>query len=332
MKTDASSTANPGGMTIATRSQLPSAPLGISFGKAKRELSRSETGRFKDEQLKSKKDSQMPRIMTRDGVELYVKVWGAGRPVVLIHGWPLSADSWDDVAMPLAKAGYQTIAYDRRGFGRSEQPWTGYDYNTMSDDLADVLEIYGAEEATLVGFSMGGGEVARYMSRYDGKRIRSTALIASIVPYMLQTDDHPNGVPKDVFDQILAGLTEDRAAFFASFFKDFFGAGLLTSSVSQQVIEWARSVSMTASLKATLDCVVAFGMTDFRDDLAYFHVPTLIIHGVDDKTVPIDATARVAASRIPSSTLIEYPNAPHGLFATHRDRLINDLLTFLQQN
>lgn len=164
----------------------------------------------------------MPWITTRDNVSLYAKIWGKGRPVVLVHGWPLSADSWDDIAITLAEAGYQTIAYDRRGFGRSEQPWGGYDYDSLTEDLADVMECCHIKEATLVGFSMGGGEVARYMTNHAGRNVRSIALVSSIVPCMLQAEDNPEGVPAAVFAEMDKALRNDRAAFFASFFKDFF--------------------------------------------------------------------------------------------------------------
>lgn len=272
----------------------------------------------------------MPHVKTRDGVELHVKQWGKGRPVVLLHGWPLSADSWDDQAIAIADAGMSAIAYDRRGFGRSDQPWSGYDYDTLADDLADVLEQTGAADATIVGFSMGGGEVARYMSRHGGKGVKQAALIASVVPYMLKTDDNPNGVPQATFDEMAAGMKKDRAHFFHDFFNDFYGVGWLESPVSQEVVEWSRAVSMTAGLKPTLACAEAFATTDFRSDLAAFKVPTLIIHGTADKTVPIDATAREAAKGIAGSQLIEYEGAPHGLQATHKDRLTADLLAFLK--
>lgn len=272
----------------------------------------------------------MSRITTRDNVELYVKEWGSGRPVVLIHGWPLSADSWDDVAVPLAEAGFRTIAYDRRGFGRSDQPWDGYDYNTFADDLAAVLEATNAQDAALVGFSMGGGEVARYMSRHGGKNVTQAALIGAVVPYLLKTPDNPKGADEAVFEQIIEGIKQDRAKFFAGFFKQFFGVGVLSSPVSDETIEWARSVAMQASLKATLACVTAFGTTDFRGDLSAFRVPTLIIHGTDDAIVPIDATAREAAKGIAQAQLIEYRGGPHGLFATHKQQLTSDLLAFLR--
>ncbi|MDB5696366.1 MAG: arylesterase [Sphingomonas bacterium] len=272
----------------------------------------------------------MPFIETRDGTEIYVKDWGQGRPVVLIHGWPLNADSWDAQALGLAEAGFRVIAYDRRGFGRSEQPWDGYDYDTLADDLADVLEETGADDATIVGFSMGGGEVARYMSRHDGKGVVATGLIASVVPYMLKTADNPDGVPAATFEQMKAGIREDRARFFRhTFVPQFFGVGYVTSPVSQEVVDYATSLALQAGLKGTLDCVDAFGKTDFRPDLAAFNVPTLIVHGTADKTVPVDPTARAAHRGIPGSQLVEYDGAPHGLNVTEADRLTKDLLTFL---
>ena len=271
----------------------------------------------------------MPKIETRDGTKLYVKDWGRGRPVILMHGWPLSADSWDDQALAIADAGMRAIAYDRRGFGRSEQPWDGYDYDTLADDLADVIAATGAEDAAIVGFSMGGGEVARYMSRHGGAKVRQAGLIASVVPYMLKTDDNPNGVDQSVFDEMTKGMKEDRAHFFTSFFKDFFGAGLLSQPVSDEVLHWAWKLSMDAGLRPTLACAKAFATTDFRPDLASFSVPTLVIHGTDDKTVPIDATGRVVSKAIPNVVYKEYDGAPHGLFATHKEAFTADLLDVL---
>ncbi|WP_210358475.1 alpha/beta fold hydrolase [Sphingomonas beigongshangi] len=273
----------------------------------------------------------MPYVKTRDGTDIYVKDWGQGRPVVLLHGWPLSADSWDPQMMALADAGFRAIAYDRRGFGRSGQPWSGYDYDTLTDDLADVLEATGATDGvTLVGFSMGGGEVARYMSRHDGKGVSAAALVASVVPYMLKTDDNPHGVPEETLQQIGAGIQKDRAGFFRdTFFKQFFGVGYITSPVSDAVLDWATTTAMMAGLKPTLACAESFGHTDFRPDLAAFRVPTLIIHGTSDQTAPIDTSARAAAVGIADSQLVEYDGAPHGLFATEGERLTRDLLTFL---
>lgn len=249
--------------------------------------------------------------------------------MVLIHGWPLSADSWDAQGMALAEAGYRAIAYDRRGFGRSDQPWSGYDYDTLTDDLADVLEAADAEDATLIGFSMGGGEVARYMSRYEGEGVVGAGLIASVVPYMLKPDDNPEGVPEAVLDGIGEGIIKDRPAFFRGFLKSFFGVGLLDHPVSDDVVSWAWQIAMQAGLKPTLACAQSFGHTDFRPDLAAFKVPTLIVHGTGDTTVPIAPTARQAARGIPHAQLVEYDGAPHGLTITHGDRFTHDLLTFL---
>lgn len=273
----------------------------------------------------------MPTITARDGTRLYAKSWGSGRPVILLHGWPLSADSWDDQAMVLAEGGYRAIAYDRRGFGRSDQPWTGYDYDTFSDDLADVIEALGVEDAAIVGFSMGGGEVARYMSRHDGRKVIQAGLVSSVVPFVLQTADNPDGAPESVFDDMLEKINLDRAAFFTTFFEQFYGVGWISQPVSSEVLQWSANVAMMASLKATLACVQAFSRTDFRGDLAAFRVPTLIVHGTGDKTVPIDPTARAAAKTLATSAkLLEYDGAPHGLNVTNKDQLSRDLLAFLR--
>ena len=270
-------------------------------------------------------------IATNDKTALYIKDWGTGRPVILMSGWPLSSDSWDDQAMAIANAGYRVIAYDRRGFGRSSQPWSGYDYDTLADDLAAVIKQTEVKDATLIGFSMGGGEVARYMSRHHGKSVVQTALVSSVVPYRLKTDDNPHGSEQSAFDAVAHEIKTDRAKFFAGFFKDFFGTGTAEHPVSKELLEWARAVSLQASLKATLECLKSFSTTDFRPDLPAFTVPTLIIHGTGDRTVSIDASARPAAKGIKQSTLIEYHGAAHGLFATEKDRFTTDLLAFLKQ-
>ena len=272
----------------------------------------------------------MPTITTQDKTELYVKDWGTGRPVILMHGWPLSADSWDDQAAAIAEAGMRAIFYDRRGFGRSSQPWSGYDYDTLADDLATVIEQTGAKDAALVGFSMGGGEVARYMSRHGGKGVVKAGLIASVVPFMLKTPDNPNGADADIFATMTKGMKEDRAKFFAGFFKDFYGVGLVSQPTSDEQLQTSWNVAMQAGLRPTLACAKAFATTDFRPDLPAFRCPTLIIHGTADKIVPIDAAGRAAAKGIAGSTLIEYDGAPHGLFATHKERFTRDLLAFLK--
>ncbi|WP_430240730.1 alpha/beta fold hydrolase [Neorhizobium sp. DAR64861/K0K2] len=274
----------------------------------------------------------MTMITTRDGTQLYVKDWGpkTGRPVIMMHGWPLTSDTWDDFAVVAADAGFRAISYDRRGFGRSEQPWDGYEYDTLAYDLADVIEATGAQDAALFGFSMGGGEVARYMSRHGGKGVSKAALIASVVPYMAQTPDNPDGVPQSVFDEMTAGMKEDRAHFFHGFLKSFYGVGVFTGSVSEAVLDWSFQQTMMAGLRPTLACAKAFSSTDFRPDLPSFKVPTLIIHGTGDQTVPIETSGRAAAAAIPGATLIEYEGAPHGLFASNKQQLTDDLMAFLR--
>lgn len=272
----------------------------------------------------------MNNIQTTDNVKLRVKDWGRGRAVVMMHGWPLSSDTFDDLGMAIAGAGMRAIAYDRRGFGRSQQPWDGYDYDTLADDLAAVIDQTGAEDVTLVGFSMGGGEVARYLSRHGAAKIKQAILIASIVPYMLKTGDNPNGVEQSVFDGMAGKITADRAAFWAAFFKDFYGVSDGAQPVSPEVIEWSREVSMQASLRATLECARSFSSTDLRPDLASFTVPTLILHGTADKIVPIDASARAAAKGTTGGRLIEYDGAPHGLLASHKSQVARDVMRFLE--
>lgn len=272
----------------------------------------------------------MPELLTRDDIKLYYKVWGAGRDVILLHGWPLSADSWDDHALALAQQGFRVIAYDRRGFGRSDQPWEGYDYDTLADDLADVIRATGATDAALVGFSMGGGEVARYLTRHEGARVGKAALVASVVPFMLRTRDNPEGVAPEVFQSMRDDMHQDRARFFTDFFKAFYGIGQVSKPVSKEMLDWSRSVAMQASLRATLACVEAFATTDFRPDLLSFDVPTLVIHGTDDATVPPSVSGRAAARGIRDAELKEYEGAPHGLFATHKHQLARDLLDFLR--
>ncbi len=271
----------------------------------------------------------MNYVTAAEKTKLYVKDWGSGRPVFLIHGWPLSADSWDDQTMAIANAGHRAIAYDRRGFGRSSQPWTGYDYDTLADDLAAVVEQTGARDAVLVGFSMGGGEVARYMSRHGGKSVVQAVLVSSVLPFRLKTPENPTGTEQAIFDKTARALEEDRPKFLAGFFRTFFGVDKAQHPVSDELLTWARSVAMQASLKATLECLKSFSSTDFRGDLSAFKVPTLIIHGTEDQTVPIDASSRAAARAIKQNTLVEYDGAPHGLFATHKQRFTKELIDFL---
>lgn len=272
----------------------------------------------------------MPYAKAKDGCMLYYKDWGKGHPLALLHGWPLSGDSFDDAAVALVEAGHRCIIPDRRGFGRSDQPWDGYDYDTFADDLAAVLEDAGVSEPVgLVGFSMGGGEVARFLTKQGKQRVSHAVLIGSIVPFMAQTDDNPNGVPRSTFDGMADGIREDRAHFFKGFFKDFFGIGLVSQPVSDEVEMDSWRQAMMAGLRPTLAAAEAFATTDFRPDLKSFEgVPTLIIHGTADKTVPIDATAREVAKALPRAQSIEYDGSAHGLFATDKQRLIDDLLSF----
>lgn len=273
----------------------------------------------------------MSYLTTRENLKLYCKDWGRGRPVVMLHGWPLSSDTFDDLGMAIAESGMRAVAYDRRGFGRSDQPWSGYDYGTLSDDLADVLAHVGSNEVALLGFSMGGGEVARYMSRHTGAHVTRAILIGSVVPYLLKDDTNPDGVDASVFAQTEQGIRSDRAAFWATFFRTFYGINLVSHPVSDEIVDWSRQVAMSASLKATLACADSFATTDFRPDLSSFRVPTLLVHGTADDIVPIDISSRKAAAAIPDATLIEYDGAPHGLLASHKDRLIADVLAFLRE-
>ena len=271
----------------------------------------------------------MPFIKATDGTQLYYKDWGHGPPVVLIHGWPLDADMWEYQAPVLAQAGYRVVSYDRRGFGRSDQPWSGYDYNTFADDLRAVIDTLALKEAALVGFSMGGGEVARYMSRAGGANVSRAVLVSAVTPYMLKTADNLEGVDRSVFEGMIAGLKKDRPNFLSTFSKGFFGAGMLSSPVSSDLIQWTGNLAMLASPKATVDCVTAFGETDFRPDMGAFTVPTLVIHGADDKTVPLAASGKRAAAMIPTAELKVYDGAPHAVPFTHAERLMQDLLAFL---
>ena len=273
----------------------------------------------------------MPYAKAKDGTMLFHKDWGEGRPVVLLHGWPLSGDTFDDLGIALAERGFRAIIPDRRGFGRSGQPWSGHDYDTYADDVAAVLEHCGiAEPVALVGFSMGGGEVARFLTKQGKRRVSAAVLISSIVPYMLQTEDNPHGVPQSIFDQMTEGMKKDRAAFMASFAKDFFGQGLIDRPVSEAVLDDFWRQAMLASQRSTLGAAQAFATTDFRPDLKSFDgVPTLVIHGTSDRTVPIDATGRVVAERVPGAKLIEYDGSAHGVFASDKERLIADVSEFL---
>ncbi len=272
----------------------------------------------------------MPYIQITDGTNLFYNDWGTGKPVVLIHGWPLDSDMWEYQSAYLATQGLRCIAYDRRGFGRSDQPWAGYDYDTLADDLASLMDKLDLHDATLVGFSMGGGEVARYLSRHGTARVSRAALISAVTPFLLKTANNEDGVDKSVFDQMVDGLQADRPHFLAGFGKTFFGAGLLNFTVTAEILQWANMMALLGSPKATTDCVRAFSETDFRQDMQAFTMPTLIVHGASDATVPASVSGARAAKMIPAAKYIEYAGAPHALTFTEKDRLNADLLVFIR--
>lgn len=271
----------------------------------------------------------MAFIEAKDGTSLHVKDMGHGKPVVLIHGWPLTGDMFEYQTLALLESGYRVITYDRRGFGQSGHGATGYDYDTFADDLAAVLDNLDLNSVALVGFSMGGGEIARYLTRHGSARIAKAALVSSVVPYLLKGNDNPDGVDEGVFDTMKAQVREDRFAFLQDFAKQFYGIGFISRPVSQGILDWSFLLGSMASPKATVDCIDAFGRTDFRPDLASFTIPTLIIHGTADKTVPIEPAGKAAAAGIPGAQFIEYDGEPHGLFATAPGRLNDDLIRFI---
>jgi non-heme chloroperoxidase len=271
----------------------------------------------------------MAFIATHDGVQLHVKDNGKGRPVVLIHGWPLNGDMFEYQTLALLEAGYRVITYDRRGFGQSGHPAEGYDYDTFADDLAAVMDKLDLQGANLIGFSMGGGEIARYLSRHGAKRVAKVALVSSVVPFLLKSGDNPNGVDLSVFEEMKKQIRKDRFDFLQTFGKQFYGVGLVTSPVSEALMQWTFVLAVMASPLATIRCVDAFAKTDFRKDLPAFTLPTLIIHGSSDKVVPIDISGKAAAKGITGAKYIEYNGEPHGLFATVPDRLSADLKEFM---
>ncbi|MET4731159.1 non-heme chloroperoxidase [Lysobacter enzymogenes] len=275
----------------------------------------------------------MATFTTRDDVQIYFKDWGPrdGQPVVFSHGWPLSADSWESQMFFLASHGYRVIAHDRRGHGRSSQPWDGNDMDHYADDLAQLLEHLDIQGAALFGFSTGGGEVARYIGRHGTARVKKAGLISAVPPLMLKTADNPGGLPIEVFDGLRAGSIKDRS----QLYKDiaggpFFGFNREGATPSQGMIDSFWAQGMWGGHKNTYDSIAAFSATDFREDLKKFDVPTLIVHGDDDQIVPIDAAGRSSAQLVKNSKLIVYPGAPHGLTDTHKDKLNQDLLDFLK--
>ena len=278
----------------------------------------------------------MPDVTASSGILSSTQVHvedsgGSGRPVVLIHGWPLSAESWSEQIAPLTEAGYRVVAYDRRGFGRSDKPSKGYDYDTLADDLDSVLSELDLADATLVGFSMGGGEVARYISRHGQDRLRSVVFAAAVPPYLLQSDDNPDGpLTEEAATEMTAGLKSDRTTFFDGFTRAFFSAGgelKVTEEQRQEAIVMCHQ----SDQKAALGCMEAFGTTDFRDDLTKITVPTLVVHGDSDATVPFEGSGKRTHEAIAGSELVVVPDAPHGFNVSHADEFNRALLAFLQK-
>jgi len=268
-------------------------------------------------------------VTTKDGTHLYYKDWGTGQPIVFSHGWPLNSDSWEAQMLFLASRGFRCIAHDRRGHGRSTQTWNGNEMNTYADDLATVIQTLDLKKAILVGFSTGGGEVARYIGRHGTQRVAGAALVAAVPPLMLKTPGNPGGLPMEVFDGIRAGELANRSQLYKDIASGpFFGFNRPGAKPSQGLIDSFWAQGMQAGHKSTFDCIKAFSETDFTEDLKKFDVPTLVVHGSDDQIVPIDAAAKASAKLVKNSKLIVYEGGPHGITDTHKDRLNADLLAF----
>ena len=269
-------------------------------------------------------------ITTSDGTQIYFKDWGTGQTIVFSHGWPLSADAWEDQMVFLASRGYRCIAHDRRGHGRSSQPWGGNDMNTYADDLAALTEALDLKGAVHVGHSTGGGEVARYIGRHGTQRVAKAVLIGAVPPLMLKTAANPGGTPMEAFDGIRAGVLSDRSQFFKDLSGPFYGANRPGAKVSDGLRESFWMQGIQAGFKGVIDGITAFSETDFTEDLKRFDVPTLILHGDDDQIVPIGASALLSAKLVPKSTLKVYPGLPHGMCSTNKDQINADLLAFIK--
>jgi non-heme chloroperoxidase len=270
----------------------------------------------------------MATITTRDGTRIFYKDWSKGQPIVFSHGWPLSADIWDEQLAFFASKGFRAIAHDRRGHGRSTQPWNGNDMDTYADDLALLIEKLELRDVVLVGHSTGGGEVTRYIGRHGTKQLSKLVLIGAVPPLMLRTAANPEGLPRTAFDEMRAAMQNDRPQFYRELSAPFYGANRPGSTVSDGLREQLWLIAMQAGFKAAFDCITAFSETDFTEDLKKVDIPTLIIHGQDDQIVPFVASAQKSSKLVKNAISKVYPGAPHGLFATHRERLHSDLMTF----
>jgi len=270
----------------------------------------------------------MNTFTTKDGTSIYYKDWGSGQPVVFSHGWPLSSDAWEDQMVFLGNNGYRCIAHDRRGHGRSSQPWNGNEMDTYADDLAELVQHLDLTNAIHVGHSTGGGEVARYIGRHGSIRVAKAVLIGAVTPLMLKTENNPGGTPIEAFDQIRGAVHADRSQFFKDLAIPFYGANRPDSKVSQGVRDAFWMQGMMAGFKNVIDCIKAFSETDFNEDLKKFDIPTLIMHGDDDQIVPIAASALLAAKIIPDAVLKVYPGLSHGLCTVNKDQINADLLAF----
>jgi len=267
-----------------------------------------------------------------EDVRLAYSDYGSGRPVIFIHGWPLSREMWEYQLEDIVSAGYRVIKYDRRGFGKSSKPWYGYDYDSLASDLNEIIQQLDLHDVVLVGFSMGGGEVVRYLKMFGSNRVNRIVLISSVLPYLCKTKDNPDGVDSSVFEEMMMDMRKDRIDFLDQFGKKFFGVGMLSRPVSTPLLEYYRMLASFASARSTQQCAVSFAETDFRNDIKAIDVPALVIHGDADKTVPIEASSERTAKMIRDCRYIVYENAPHGLFYTEKERLNRDLLQFISES